>query len=346
MSPLDRYLWREVGAAVLGGLAVIVLAFIGGYLYEVLAPLLQRGADPWVIAQYLAFRVPEALVRGLPIAMLFALLLVLSRMGEESELKAFLAGGISPLRVLFPLLLLAAVLFISGVLIGESIAPKATQAGQSLLRQAVFQKPRALLAPGSTFTDAYGRILYVGQADEGGIGGVRVITAEEILLSERAHFEGGQLVLEGGSRVTYAGSRPRTVARFERGTVPLVELAQDAPGGLSALTLAELHSRIRQYRQSGLPYHAELTAYYRKWAEPAAAFAFTVFAVGLSFFLLGGSRNLGMVGVVVLTFFYYATWSVGRIMGEAGALPPLLAAWGPGTLYAVAGAVLLGVGRR
>lgn len=32
MSPLDRYLWREVGAAVLGGLAVIVLAFIGGYL--------------------------------------------------------------------------------------------------------------------------------------------------------------------------------------------------------------------------------------------------------------------------------------------------------------------------
>jgi lipopolysaccharide export system permease protein len=49
---------------------------------------------------------------------------------------------------------------------------------------------------------------------------------------------------------------------------------------------------------------------------------------------------------VVLTFIYYATWSVGRIMGESGALPPLLAAWGPGTLYAVAGFLLLGVGRR
>lgn len=64
-----------------------------GALYEVLAPLLARGADPWVVSQYLAFRVPEALVRGAPLAFLFALLLVLSRMGEESELKAMLAGG-------------------------------------------------------------------------------------------------------------------------------------------------------------------------------------------------------------------------------------------------------------
>lgn len=46
MTVLDRYLSREVGAYVLGTLAVVVLALLGGALYEVLAPLLARGADP------------------------------------------------------------------------------------------------------------------------------------------------------------------------------------------------------------------------------------------------------------------------------------------------------------
>jgi lipopolysaccharide export system permease protein len=66
----------------------------------------------------------------------------------------------------------------------------------------------------------------------------------------------------------------------------------------------------------------------------------------LAFFLLGGSRSLGMLGVVVLTFSYYATWSVGRIMGEQGVLHPILAAWGPNLLYALAGLALLRLGKR
>lgn len=110
--------------------------------------------------------------------------------------------------------------------------------------------------------------------------------------------------------------------------------------------MAELRQRIAQYKAQGLPYHAEMTALQRKWAEPAAVYAFALFAVGLAFFLLGGSRSLGMLGVVVLTFIYYATWSVGRIMGEQGVIPPVLAAWGPNLLYGLAGLILLQVGRR
>ncbi|ADD29096.1 LptF/LptG family permease [Meiothermus ruber] len=346
MSVLDRYLIKEVGASVLGALAVVVLALLGGALYEVLAPLLARGADPWVVSQYLAFRVPEALVRGAPLAFLFALLLVLSRMGEESELKAMLAGGVSKLRVLFPLLLLGTLLFVICLAAADSLVPRSLQQGQNVLRQAVLQKPRALLQPGTRLVDAYGRIVYVGEVSDAGIGQVRVITAEEILVAEQGRFEQGTLVLSQGMRVTYGGARPRTVARFERATVPLVELSLEPPGGLFSLTVAELRQRIAQYRAQGLPYHAELTALHRKWAEPAAVYSFAIFAVGLAFFLLGGSRSLGMLGVVVLTFIYYATWSVGRIMGEQGVLHPILAAWGPNLLYALAGLALLRLGKR
>lgn len=344
---LDRYFLREIAAYLVGGLAVVILLLLAGALYEVLAPLLARGADPWTVLQYLAFRVPEALVRGMPIAFLFAMLLFLSRLGEDSELKALLSGGISPVRVLWPLLMLAVALMGLGVLAAESLVPRALQVGQSVLREVVFQKPRALLQPGTRFQDAYGRWVYVGKADEGGIGEVRVITPDEILTSSRATFEGGNLVLQDGQRITYSGVRPRTVATFKTGLVPLVELGE-APGAgnPSNLTVAQLRERIAEYQGAGVPYHAYETALLRKWAEPGATLSFAIFAVGLAFYLLGGSRSLGMVGVVVLTFIYYATWSVARIMGEQGVLLPWAAAWGPNALYALAGVVLFAVGKR
>lgn len=347
MTRLDQYLFREVSTHVVGALAAVIMALLAGALYEVLAPLLQRGADPLVVGQYLAYKLPELVVRALPLAFLFGLLLVFSRLGEDSELKALLAGGISKARVLLPMLLLAGVLFIVGLLLAETLVPRGLQKASSVLREAVVQRPRALLTPGTRFQDAYGRIVYVGEVGgDGSIGEVRVITAEEILLAKRGRFQGGSLVLEQGLRITYGSSRPRTVATFERGEVPLVELGFDPPGGLNNLSIAELRQRVKQYRSQGFSYQAELTTLYRKFAEPAASFSFALFAVGVAFFLLGGSRSLGFVGVAVLSFLYYATTSVGRIMGEQGVIPAWLAAFGPNLLYAVVGLVLLRLGRR
>lgn len=345
MNTLDRYLFREVGQYLLAVLAAVVLALLGGALFEVLAPLLQRGADPLAVAQFLAFRVPEALARGLPLAFLFAMLMVLSRMGEESELKALLAIGVSKTRVLMPLLLLGAVIFLLALFAGESLVPDGIQRANSVLRQAVFQKPRALIQPGMVFSDAFGRMLYVGQVSESEISQVRILNPQELLIAERGRFEGGALVLQSGVRITLGNSRPRTVARFERATVPLVELGYEPTGSMGALSMAELSKRIREFRSNGIPYHAEATQLERRWAEPAAVFAFALFAVGLAFFLLATSRSLGMVGVAVLTFVYYATWSVCKIMGEQGVLAPFLAAWGPNFLFGLAGIVLLRTGR-
>ena len=346
MNTLSRYLLREVGAYLLGGLAVVVLLLLGGVLFEVLAPLLSRGADPISIGQYLAHRVPEALVRGLPIAYLFALLLALSRMAEDSELKVILASGIPRERILFVLVGFGAVLALIGFVAGESWVPSELQKANQVLRQAILSKPRALLQPGTFFRDTYGRTIYVGQATDDGFSEVRVVSPSEVLLAEKGSFEPGKLVLEEGLRVTFDGSRPRTVTEFERGVLPLEDLAVSPPSKPSDLTLAELRQRIEEYRKYGRPYYAEETAYWRKWAEPAASIAFALFAVALAFWMLGGSRSLGMVGVVTLTFFYYATWSVFRIMGEQGVLEPWLAAWGPNLLYVAVALLLLLGGKR
>ncbi len=49
---------------------------------------------------------------------------------------------------------------------------------------------------------------------------------------------------------------------------------------------------------------------------------------------------------LLLTFAYYATWSVFRIMGENGALPGALAAYAPDAIAVLAGMALLWVAAR
>ncbi|GGM96221.1 hypothetical protein GCM10007092_07240 [Thermus composti] len=347
MKILDRYLLREALGHLALGLLAIVLLFLAGAVYEVLAPLVAKGADPYTLLRYLLYRTPEALVRGAPVAYLFALLLLLSRMGEDSELKALLALGVRRERVLLPLLFLGLFIALVAFLLGESLVPRALAAGQDLLRREVLERPRALLTPGTTFQDAQGRVVYVGEVEGERIGKLRVMSWEEVLLAEEGRFQKGVLFLERGERITYERDRPRTLARFQRGELVLKDLTFDPwPNPANRMPLSELKREVERLRAQGVKAGLEATTYYRRFAEPLTAPIFALFAVGLAFYLLGGSRSLGLVGVAVLTFFYYATWSVGRIMGEQNALDPFLAAFGPNLLYGALGLLLYLGGRR
>ncbi|GAB5603095.1 LptF/LptG family permease [Thermus sp. FJN-A] len=347
MKTLDRYLLREALALFAGGLLVIVLLFLAGAVYEVLAPLVAKGADPYTLLLYLLYRTPEALVRGAAVAYLFALLFLLSRMAEDSELKALLALGVRRERVLLPFLAFGGGLALLTFALGESLVPKALAQGQDLLRRQVLERPRALLTPGTTFQDAKGRVVYVGEVAGERIGKLRVLSREEVLLAERGSFQGGVLRVEEGLRVTYEGDRPRTLTRFREGELVLKDLTFEPwQNPANRMTLGELRKEVERLRQMGVKAGLEATTYYRRFAEPLAAPVFALFAVGLAFYLLGGSRGLGLVGVAVLTFFYYATWSVGRIMGEENALDPVLAAFGPNLAYGLLGLFLFLGGRR
>lgn len=347
MNRLERTLLAEVGGALLGGFTVVVLLLLGGALFEVLAPLLSRGVETRVVAQFLALRLPEVLVRGIPIAYLFALLLVLSRMAQDSELKVLLAAGIPRSRVLAPLLTLGLFLALFGFIAGETWVPSSNRQANNVLQKAALDQPQSLLRPGTVFSDSGGRKVYVGQVDQTGLGELRVISREEVLVAGRGEFQDGQITTGPGSRVTYGRDQPRTVTRFSRATVPLSgDLSSGLDPGLSGMTLNQLRERIERYSERGLPYAAELTTYYRKWSEPIASVVFAFFAVALAFFMLRGGQGLGLVGIVVLTFVYYSTWSVFRIMGEQGVVPAWVGAFTPVGIFALAGLVIWGLGKR
>src|SRR5690606_12050568 len=110
------------------------------------------------------------------------------------------------------------------------------------------------------------------------------------------------------------------------------------------LPLRDLVTRLRTNPDQPKP--AEWTALHRKVAEPAAATAFALFALAVGLFTFRRGAQLGFVAVLFLTFVYYATWSVSKLLGAQGTLPAWLAAWLPVGVYLLAAAALLLAARR
>src|SRR5690606_13264977 len=110
-------------------------------------------------------------------------------------------------------------------------------------------------------------------------------------------------------------------------------------GDLVYLPLPELLTRLRSAGERSMP--AEATALHRKFAEPLAATAFALFALAVGLFTLRRGASVGFVAALVLTFVYYATWSVAKLLGAQGTLPAVVAGWLPVAIYAFGGLALL-----
>ncbi|ADV68863.1 LptF/LptG family permease [Deinococcus maricopensis] len=356
----DRYVMAEILPLLVAGLVVVMLAVLVGALLEVIAPLLAKGASPALVARLVALQLPEAIKIGLPVGFLFATLLGLSRLSSDAEIKAALAGGVAPGRLFLPVLLMGVGVTVAAFVIGETLGPRAKTESLSVQRQIVLDNPRVLGLdqPGLILRDALNRAISVTRVRPGGVlEGVRVVALREsggpssIITAREGHLrDSNVLELLDGQRITYQDGRPVTVIRFRRGELPVQDLqasfkTSDAPKPIDT-PLPQLWAKVQTYAQQHVNAPQETTALQRKFAEPLAALAMGFFAVALALFTFRSGLNVGLVWVLLLTFAYYASWSVFRVMGESGALPPVVAAWTPDVLYLVAGLVLLAIAAR
>jgi lipopolysaccharide export system permease protein len=361
VTKLDWYIAGEILPWLIGGLAVVSLVLIMGALFQQAGEFLTKGASPILMLQFLAFKLPEMISLALPLAMLFSVLMGLSRLTQDSELKAAIISGVPPTRLVTPVVAIGVVVALVAFINAETIKPRAFQEAQRVFKDIVLSNPKIIVSDGQFFKDSQNQVIYIapgGLSDDGSLTNITVLQAQsgqvpssitkaptgKILRDE------GAIELTNGTRTTYRSgeARPVTIARFKRAVIPIRQLRGGSSLAQEAiqLPLPDLVERIRTYQSQGLNANGELTALNRKFAEPLAAVAFALFGIGASLWALRTNQNFGFTGAAFFTFFYYATTTVFRVMGEGGALPPVVGAWSPNVIYAGAGLVFLWLARR
>jgi LPS export ABC transporter permease LptF/LPS export ABC transporter permease LptG len=350
---LDRYVSRKFLALlglVLAGLTASAFLLV---VFERLGETLERAKPVGLLLRHAWFRLPELLAYVLPAAVLAAALLALGFLARTNEATAMKACGVSAYRAVFPVLALAAAASLAAFAVQERIVPAAHARSEAAGRALSDLPPRAVSFPNRHWVLGRDgdRVYRYDHLDPGSatfgrltvfdIDPVRFVLARRSF-AEKAALTGEALDYRDGWARDFTGAEDPAFARSADGRI---DVAGDKDALLKPwkeplqMTLGELRKYVSEVRRMGFPDERLRAELAQKTALPFVSLVMALLAVPFGF-RMGRKGTLVGAGLsVALAMAYWGVFAAFRSLGAAGALPPLLGAWGANVIFGLAGVV-------
>src|SRR4029434_7256156 len=100
----DRYVVREILPPTGLGLLLFTFILVLDQISQLMKILVSRGADLNTVGRAFLYMLPSILSVAVPMAFLLGVLLAFGRLASDSEIVALRASGVSPARLLRPVL--------------------------------------------------------------------------------------------------------------------------------------------------------------------------------------------------------------------------------------------------
>jgi lipopolysaccharide export system permease protein len=111
--------------------------------------------------------------------------------------------------------------------------------------------------------------------------------------------------------------------------------------GRKEMSLVELRQTLEAAPRKDAKYYLTLMEYHKKFSIPFACFVLGLVAVPLGIQSRSAKRSFGVVLGLLFFLIYYVLMSVGLVLGETGACPPVIGMWGPNLVMGAIGMYLL-----
>ncbi len=361
MTIIDRYVWKELFVPFLLGIFVVTFLLLLDKIFDLTDLIINKGVPIYLVVLLLTYILPAFLVLTIPIGFLLAILVAFGRLSADMEIVALKASGVSPLRLLRPVLVFGVgAALVTGWLMIEAV-PRANYAFKSL----IFDILRTQASVGlheRVFNDTFGNfVIYIEEmapdqiglrnvfvADQRNPDEIRLVTAKEgRLISDDVNRRITLRLING----TVHETGPRALQKYRQVMFRLYDLtltlenplvrAGEAPKGDREMTLGELRENAEEAARLGgnpNPYRVEL---HKKYAIPAACLVFAIVGVPLGIRTHRGGRWAAFVVLLPIVLFYYVFLTVGEQLGDARRIPPWLAMWTPNLVVGALGLYLL-----
>lgn len=180
MKTLDRYiLFQLITVTALGVLSLTLLMLLGQLFKELHSLLVESGAPPSIVVDFILQVIPFSLTFTVPWGFLTAVLLVYGRLAADNELTSMRMAGLSLWRLSAPAIGLAIVLSGLCYYINIEIAPKGKQAMSELVMRAATDNPRNLLNASQDATRIDKTQLYIEKRSGDDILGLHVYPVDD-----------------------------------------------------------------------------------------------------------------------------------------------------------------------
>ena len=166
MKRLDRFIVKSFVGPFIAILLVVVFILVMQFLWLYIDELVGKGLSMKVILEFLAWGSATMLPLSLPLATLLASMMTLGTLGENNELLAIKAAGISLQRVLMPLGVICGIISVGAFFVSNDLIPVAYNKIYTL-RDDIGKTKDEIKIPTSTFYNGIeGYILRVDERDD------------------------------------------------------------------------------------------------------------------------------------------------------------------------------------
>lgn len=341
-SILDGYLLRMLAMPALGVLGVTLVAFLLDQTLRLINQLESNGARMGYLFGLVSSLIPYQLGLALPASFCVAMFIVIARLGDDSELDAILAGGVSFERIAAPLVFVGVILGVGSLLLAGFLQPysrfgyrvvmnAATKAGWTAQLD-----PQEFINAGPNFTitadevDATGRRLKGVFIRRAAPGGETIVTADEGALALAPDRKTTDLHLTGGLILTdnAKGERLLRFGEFNDQQILSNDTTLAPRGGdEQELTIPELVREIGR-PDAMIPKRVLQGELYSRLARALGVPFLPLLALPLAMAVKRGRRTPGIIlGAVVLVAFHHGI-TLCKGFADSGTLDPLLAIGG------------------
>lgn len=349
MTIVSRYLIRSY----LGMVGSCLGAFVAIYLIidflERIGRFSRAGAPLKSIFCYFLSKIPEIITQTAPMAMLMGTILIVGAFSRNNEINALRSSGMSLGQIGRPLLLTAAAISLTLLLMEELVVPAANEKLR-YIEQVVVQKGSAAFFRQNNIWYRDDRYILQAKLFDLGKQALYGVTVWEMdrQLKPVARIDSlsatpatGGWLLSAASRRDFAAGGALQSSKPEELFVKLklkpaeLKLVANSADDMGFIALWRYCESLREGGYDTTGYRTQLHA---KISLPFAALVMAF--IGIPFSLRNNRSSGAGVGIVIsigigLTYFISNAFLLS--LGQAGAIPPLAAAWAANLLFAATG---------
>ena len=211
MRILARYVLREILPPFLLSLLIFTFILTLPPVMKELERLVAKGVTWDVAFRILLTLVPQGLGLTIPMATLTGILVGLGRMSGDRETVALLACGVSPYRLLKPIMAFAAVMAGATAYVMFYAIPDANQAFRNITWEIISTKVENDISPRVFFEDFPGYVLYIKDVDQDG-------TWRDVMVADTTKPEQPSVILAARGRIFLDKEARRVDLVLENGT--------------------------------------------------------------------------------------------------------------------------------
>jgi len=359
-STVNRYIFGEMIPPFVISLILFTFIFLMARILRITDLIVNYGVSLPSVLLLLIYATPSFLLFVLPMSIMMGVLLGFLRLSHDNEVIALKAGGFSVYWLLPPVFVFCLI----GCLLTGFVSIYGSPWGRLSSKALLLKTATSNIDIGlkeRTFIDRFsGVMLYVSQID------TQDKTLIDVFIEDRQTpgmvntviaprgkflFDAESLIFRlslFNGMINEVDQKNRTVHSisfdtydFNLNLAQVLSAREQGQKGRKEMSLVELRHSLEAATRKDAKYYLTLLEYHKKFSIPFACFVLGLVAVPLGIQSRSAKRSFGTVLGLVFFLIYYVLMSVGLVLGETGACPPVIGMWGPNLVMGTIGMYLL-----